>query len=193
MADNPETEGDDKPKRSIVKVIIFILAGPILIGLGFAGGYFLGADQTTPSEEVLKLIEQADPANSETDEELTEDGGPQRNIKEVPETPLFETSYYEFPEPMTTNLNGTPRFLQAGVGIATQYDKKVIKNLETHRLALRSDILAVISSFTEQDVIGKEGRDILANAIKDALNERLMELEGFGGVEYVFFSSFVLQ
>ena len=193
MADKPETEEDVKPKRSIVKVLMFVLAGPVLIAVGFAGGYFLGADQTTPSEEVLKLIEQADPANAETDETAEEDGEIKKNVKEKPEQPKFETSYYEFPEPMTTNLNGTARFLQAGVGIATQYDKEVISNLETHRLALRSDILAVISGFTEQEIIGKEGRDLLAEAIKDALNERLLDLEGFGGVEYVFFSSFVLQ
>ena len=193
MADTPENTEDTKPKRSIVKVILFILAGPLLIAIGFGGGYFLAADQTTPSEEVLKLIEQADPKNAEAEDGMGEDGEPQRNVKEKPEQPLFETSYYEFPEPMTTNLRGTSRFLQAGLGIATQYDKEVIANLESHRLALRSDVLAVISSFSEEEIIGKEGRDALADAIKDALNERLLELEGFGGVEYVFFSTFVLQ
>lgn len=38
-----------------------------------------------------------------------------------------------------------------------------------------------------------DGRDKLAAAMKDAVNKRLEELEGFGGIENVFFPSFVLQ
>ena len=39
----------------------------------------------------------------------------------------------------------------------------------------------------------KTGRDDLSARIKDAINVKLEELEGFGGVEGVFFTSFVLQ
>ena len=49
-----------------------------------------------------------------------------------------------------------------------------------------------MSEFTVEQVEGKTGRDQLADSIKDA-NVRLEELEGFGGVEGVYFTSFVLQ
>jgi flagellar FliL protein len=69
----------------------------------------------------------------------------------------------------------------------------VVENVETHQLALRSEILGTISEFTEEDIAGKDGRDRLAVAIREAINARLKILENFGGVEDVYFMSFVLQ
>jgi len=37
------------------------------------------------------------------------------------------------------------------------------------------------------------GREGLAGALRDAINAKLEALEGFGGVEEVHFTSFVLQ
>jgi flagellar FliL protein len=62
-----------------------------------------------------------------------------------------------------------------------------------HQLALRSEVLGVVSEFTVEEVEGKMGRDNLADGIKNAINSRLEELEGFGGVEGVYFTAFVLQ
>jgi len=42
----------------------------------------------------------------------------------------FVTSYYEFPSPFTTNLKNSRKFIQAGLGIGTQYDASVIENLK---------------------------------------------------------------
>ena len=51
----------------------------------------------------------------------------------------------------------------------------------------------MVSEHTVEDVQGKEGRDGLAENIRLAINNKLEDLEGFGGVEGVFFTSFVLQ
>ena len=66
-------------------------------------------------------------------------------------------------------------------------------NVDSHQLALRSIILGVISDFSEEQVRGGEGRELLADALRDAINAKLEELENFGGVEDVHFTSFVLQ
>ena len=50
-----------------------------------------------------------------------------------------------------------------------------------------------MSEFSEQDIEGKSGRDALAKAIAAELNSKLEELEGFGGIENVHFTSFMLQ
>ena len=68
-----------------------------------------------------------------------------------------------------------------------------MENVELHQLALRSEILSAVSEFSVEQIEGKDGRDALANRIKDAVNNKLEVLEGFGGVEGVFFTSFVLQ
>ena len=111
----------------------------------------------------------------------------------MPETELFQTSYFTFPDAITSNLKDSTSFLQVQVGVSTQYDAQVITNVTTHTPALMSDMLAVISTFTEEDLAGTEGRAKLSEALKAAINKRLEKAEGFGGVEDVFFPSFVLQ
>ena len=77
---------------------------------------------------------------------------------------------------------------------AFQHGKHIVMvNVEAHQLALRSEILNSMSEFSEQDVQGKAGRVLLAAALRDSINGKLMLLEGFGGIEEVHFTSFVLQ
>ena len=42
-----------------------------------------------------------------------------------------------------------------------------------------------MSEFTEDDIQGKAGREALAKALADGINEKMPKLEGFGGVENV--------
>lgn len=179
--------------KKILKILGLLLATAALVGVGFGAGYFYFANPLSPNDDVLALIEKPveDPPQEEV--ELGEDGLPKKKVKPAPEKELFVTSYYTFPDALTTNLAESRRFLQISIGISTQYDESVIKNVEAHQLALRSDVLGVLSSFTEEQASSKAGRDALANDIRDAMNRRLEELEGFGGVENVFFPSFVLQ
>ena len=189
-------EEEPKKKINLKKIALFGLGPIVLIGVGLGVGAFLFMPTQTPVEQVEELIEkklkQAGQLPSEEDD--TESAGePQKVFKDTPSTDTFVTSYYTFPDNFTTNLKGSKAFLQVSVGVSTQYDETVIENVELHQLALRSEILGAVSEFTVEQVEGKVGRDDLANNIKDAINIRLEELEGFGGVEGVFFTSFVLQ
>lgn len=179
--------------RKILKLLGFLIGGSALIGAGFGAGFFYFANPLSPNQDVLALIEK--PVDDTATEEvaLDENGQPRKKVKPTPEKELFVTSYYTFPDSLTSNLAESRRFLQVSVGVSTQYDETVIKNVETHKLALTSDILAVLASCTEAQAATKEGRDQLALDIKTAINARLQILEGFGGVEDVFFPSFVLQ
>ncbi|MGX0974913.1 flagellar FliL protein [Roseovarius sp. MBR-51] len=189
MADAALPNLDARPKGGFLKkMLVWLLMALLLGGGGFGAGYFVSGGRLSPSQEVLRLIE-LETAAAETDAGAE----PKRIPREKPETPVFETLYHEFPEALTTNLKGSRRFLQVGVGVSTQYDASVITHIETHAMALRSDMLAVISSFAEEDVEGTAGREALAEALKTAINSRLEALEGFGGIEGVFFPSFVLQ
>ncbi|MDA7466517.1 flagellar basal body-associated FliL family protein, partial [Planktomarina temperata] len=171
--------------------------GPVLLlGLGVGAGAFLFMPTQTPVEQVEELIEkklkQAGqlPSADGLDEENLE---PQKVSKETPVNETFVTSYYTFADNFTTNLNKSKQFLQVSVGVSTQYDETVIENVEKHQMALRSEVLGVIGTYSVDDIDGKIGRDNLANSIKDAINVKLLDLEGFGGVEGVHFTSFVLQ
>jgi flagellar FliL protein len=122
-----------------------------------------------------------------------EDLAPQKVSKETPANETFVTSYYTFADNFTTNLNKSKQFLQISVGVSTQYDETVIENVEKHQMALRSEVLGVMGTYSVDDIDGKIGRDKLSDSIQEAINLKLVDLEGFGGVEGVHFTSFVLQ
>ena len=189
-------EEEPKKKINFKKIALFGLGPIVLIGVGLGVGAFLFMPTQTPVEQVEELIEKKLKQAGQLPSEEGEDeaaGEPQKVYKDTPSTDTFVTSYYTFPDNFTTNLKGSKAFLQVSVGVSTQYDETVIENVELHQLALRSEILGAVSEFTVEQIEGKIGRDDLANNIKDAINIRLEELEGFGGVEGVFFTSFVLQ
>ena len=189
---------EEAPKRKInfAKIALFGLGPIVLLGIGVGAGAFLFMPTQTPVEQVEELIEkklkQAGqlPSADGIDEESLE---PQKVSKETPANETFVTSYYTFADNFTTNLNKSKQFLQISVGVSTQYDETVIENVEKHQMALRSEVLGVMGTYSVDDIDGKIGRDNLANSIKDAINVKLEDLEGFGGVEGVHFTSFVLQ
>ena len=210
MAEENKNDNDEK-KGGLVKYILFGLGGVALLGVGLGVGIFMGGSDTDPSSEISQIIEKKDNPNADeetentaeeiveecSEEEKDEEGncpvGPKKIPKLVPEEELFATTYYEFPGNFTTNLKGSKKFLQISLGVSTQYDEAVMVNVESHQLALRSEILGVMSEFTMEDLAGREGKGQLAVSLKDAINGILEGVEGFGGVENVHFTSFVLQ
>ena len=193
MAD--EENNEPKKKGLILRILIFLVAGLVLIGLGLGGGYVLfGGNQPDPSDEIESIIEKKmAEADAEREAEQEAALSNEKVTKELPEIETFVTTYFEFPGTFTTNLKASRKFLQLGLGVSTQYDDEVITNVEDHQLALRSEILNVMSEFSEEEIQGKQGRETLARALADGINQKLMQLEDFGGIEEVHFTSFVLQ
>ena len=212
MAENKE----ENKKGGIVKIAIFVAAGLVLllIGLGIGALIFGGGSDPDPSAEVSEILEGKNPEKEKTEEDSEEESTeaesdvemecvenadgeeecvPKKKVKKVNVEEKFLTTYYEFPGNFTTNLRESKKFLQITVGVSTQYDEEVMVNVESHQLALRGIILGVMSEYSEQDVAGREGKQGLADSIKDALNIFLEDKEGFGGVEGIHFTSFVLQ
>ena len=185
-----------KRKINFMKIALFGLGPIVLLGVGLGAGAFLFMTTQSPVEQVEALIEkklkQAGQLPSQ-DGLNEEDLEPQKVSKDTPVNETFVTSYYTFADNFTTNLNKSKQFLQISVGVSTQYDETVIENVEKHQMALRSEVLGVMGTYSADDIDGKIGRDKLADSIKDAINLKLDDLEGFGGVEGVHFTSFVLQ
>ena len=188
-----EENTEEKKKGGLLKIIIFAVGGLGLIGAGLGIGFLLfGGGPADPSEEIEEIIERKlKEEQLAAEAEATEPSGP--IMKESPEIKEYITTYYEFAGTFTTNLRESRKFLQVGIGVSTQYDDTVMQNVEMHQLALRSEILGVISEFSEEQIEGKEGRNNLAKALADALNAMLEEIEQFGGIEKVHFTSFMLQ
>ncbi|MFL2661274.1 MAG: flagellar basal body-associated protein FliL [Alphaproteobacteria bacterium] len=208
-----EENNQENEKKSPLKLILMIVGGIVLLGAGIGVGILVGGgDDTDPSAEISKIIEKKEnpeaeeKSDEETQEELAEEcaeeekdeegncpAGPKKIPKITPEEEIFTTTYYEFPGNFTANLKGSKKFLQLSVGVSTQYDEQVMANVESHQLALRSEILTIMSEFSSEDIAGKDGKYTLAEALRDGINEVLMKVEGFGGIENVHFTSFVIQ
>ena len=149
------------------------------------------ASEKNTEEEIEE--EAAECAEEEKDEEGNCPVGPKKIPKITPEEEIFATTYYEFPGNFTTNLKESKKFLQISLGVSTQYDEQVMANVDSHQLALRSEILTIMSTFSPADIAGREGKQKLADSLKEGINNTLVKVEGFGGVENVHFTSFVLQ
>ena len=198
-------ELEEEPKKSgLIKIVIFVVAGIMLLVIGLGIGYVLfgGEPETDPSAEVNQIIEgkdkvdqkkKADEENKTDDESEGEDGLLKKNVKTIPEIDSYETTYFEFPGDFTTNLKGSRKFLQVSVGVSTQYDAKVMETVDQHQLAMRSEILSTISDFTEEDISGSDGKKKLSDKLLKVLNVKLEALKEFPGIEDVYFTAFILQ
>ena len=186
-----ENAAEATPKKRGVSLVLLIALPLGAVGFaaaGFGAAWFLYSESNSPMSQALRMIER--PADSPV---ASPRGGMPEPRRPTPTDGSFETTYFSFDEPLTTNPQGSRRFIQLGITLSTQYDAKVMDYVQKHQAALRSDMLAVIGGFSEEEMSGREGREVLAGALRDAINQRLEVLEGFGGVEGVFFPSFVLQ
>jgi flagellar FliL protein len=199
MAEEVEEE---QKKGGLIKIIIFVVAGIMLIAVGLGIGYFIfgGEPEPDPSAEVNQIIEGKETEKKEKEDssekkegEEGEEGVIKKNVKEVPEVDTYETTYFEFPGDFTTNLKGSRKFLQVSVGVSTQYDEKVMEVVDSHQLALRSEILSTISDFTEEEISGSDGKKKLSERLMVVLNKKLEVLNEFPGIEDVYFTAFILQ
>ena len=188
-----EEQEEKKSRGGLIKIILFAVGGIMLVVIGLGAGYFVfGSSQPDPSEEIEAIIERK-MEEAEAEKAAVDNNSREKVSKETPEQENFVTIYYEFPGTFTTNLRGSRKMLQVGIGVSTQYDDTVMINVESHELALRSTILGVLSEFGEEDIQGSNGKAALASALKEGINNKLILLENFGGVGEVLFTSFVLN
>jgi Flagellar basal body-associated protein len=193
-----EEEEPKKKKSGVGKILIFAVVGLVMMGAGLGVGYFMfGTATNSPEQIAAQIIEKNKgpiPEVAEEETEETADGGqPAKVAKDSLKNEVFETLYYELPGNLTTNLKDSRRFLQIGVGLSTQYDEAILENVESNLPAIRAAILATLSDYSEEDVVGREARTALSDDLKATINATLEELEGFGGVEGVLLTSFVMQ
>lgn len=105
----------------------------------------------------------------------------------------FRTVYYNFAEDFTSNLKNTDALLQVNISASTRRDYRVVMWMKKHELAIRSALLIAIADTPEEDVISPGGKARLQKRLTAAINKVLTETEGFGGVDNVYFKTFIVQ
>jgi flagellar FliL protein len=195
MSDTPEEAAPPARKKGgKMKKMLILLIGLIVIGGGgFAGGlYAMGMgpfahegeaeDPDTPHLVVREGIPGPEAARARAEA---------RRGHVDPR--VFQATYIPLEGNFTSNLRGGSAFVQIGLGVSTYYDQRVVDHLHTHEMAVRSAILLTLA---EQDPVALstlEGKEALKAELKNAINNALTIREGFGGIDDVYFTSFVTQ
>ena len=105
----------------------------------------------------------------------------------------FRTTYYNFTEDFTSNLKNSSALVQISIACSTRRDGRVLMWVRKHELAIRSEILVVLADTPEEDAFTPEGKERLQKRLAGAINKVLTQTEGFGGVDAVYFKSFLVQ
>jgi flagellar protein FliL len=184
-------EGEPKKKKPILLILVIVLSVIILImsvmfGTLFFSGYFEHKSEAAAHEKVDELEKEAESAHNATPE------GPSK-VKKEAEATRFENTYLEIDKEFMTNITNSKKIMVVKVAVMTHYDSRVFDNIKKHEFAIRSAVLDVMRQSTEVDLAKPDFRVELAAKIKVVMNDMLMKYEDFGGIEDVFFTSFVMQ
>ena len=106
---------------------------------------------------------------------------------------LYRSSYYQFPDPITTNLRNGTRIAQIQLVLGTTYDSSVLDGVTVHDLAIRAAVLDVIAAASESELRSDDGKRKLLIKIRDAANSVLQSKHWFPGIESAHFASIHLQ
>jgi flagellar FliL protein len=171
----------------IALVAILLLVGTVF-GTLLVTGFFDKKDTLAAEAQLKELEQQAAAAQNQAS-----DAGPKKITKESPELTRFENHYMELEKDLLANLTNSRKVIQVRLAIMTHYDERVFKNVKKHEFALRSVMMDVMRQSQEADINKPEFRVDLAKRLRDGMNAQLEKFEEFGGVEDVFFTSFIVQ
>ena len=121
------------------------------------------------------------------------DGGPPKLNKKSPDSPRFEYTYSQLEREFLVNLSGSRKVMSVQIAVMTRYDDRVVENIKKHEFALRSVIMDAMRMTSEPDLAKPDFRKDLGVKIRDAMNTLLEKYEDFGGIEEIYFTSFIVQ
>lgn len=203
-----------KKKGGGMKMILLAAAALVLGGAGTAGGlyaagFFSGKEEgpkEDPNKPVLVLAgesaEEVAKAHGMGGEGHGEGGGahagghkPGKGIDlPTPANPAaYQATYFQLQAPFTSNMSDTDAFAQISVAVSTYYDMRVIEAIKTHEMAIRSQVLMMLAQQPETMLATPEGKRLLQGKIKTVINDILKQKTGYGGIDNVYFTNFVIQ
>ncbi len=193
MSTDNATQEPMKKKGGKLKLVLFSL---VLLGAGGGGTYgafangIIGhkAEKEDPNPQLLLKGEEdpypftAEGKEKEAAEAVYGVGGGK-----------YRTAYYNFTDDFTSNLADDNALIQVSLAASTHYDGRVLMWLKEHETALRSRVLTELAATSEAEIMSIHGKEELQKRLTKGINQVLEEREGFGGVENVYFLSFIVQ
>ena len=186
----PESTEEAPKKKKPILLIAGIAVGTIvlLVGVVFGTLFFSGYFEKKAELAAMEKLDELEAAATKARDEA-----PSKIKKEAPEETRFEKNYMQMDKELMTNLTGSRKVMVVQLALMTHYDNRVFDNVKKHEFALRSAMLDVLRQTTEAELARSDFRKNLADKLKAVMNEVLEKNEDFGGIEDVFFTSFVVQ
>lgn len=159
-----KTEGDKKSSKKLM----IVSAALIVVLAGGAGGYLFLTDDTEDASEVEES---------------------------VPETAApVEFFYYDLSKPLIVNFSSgsTMRLMQVSISLLVD-SQSAIDALNKHDPMIRNNLLMLLSAQNADELITREGKDKLREAVLSEVITILEKMTGKSYVTEVFFTSFVMQ
>ena len=182
-----EAAAPKKKGGKMKKLIFFVILPLILIGGGIGAGVF--AAGKFGHQDGPKL----DPNRPKLVLKEGEQGPVDLPPGQQPNPAIYKSTYYPMEQAFTSNLRDTDGYLQIGVGVSTFYDQKVVDHLKDSEMPVRSAVLEVLAQQSADALNTPQGKAELRKQLKVAINRVLVQREGFGGVDDVYFTSFIIQ
>lgn len=178
-------------RRTIIIIAAAGLAGILLLVGIMMGILYLSGALNSNDEliERLNAIEGGGAAMSSASEE--DPNAPQ--LLELPDTNRLDTLYHQFAQVFVVNVAESRKVMQLNLTLSTHYDQMVIDNVIKHELAVRSAILEHLSFVTEEETLEVGFRQKMGEELALVVNAELEQTEGFGGIERILFTEFLMQ
>ena len=184
------------PKKSgKMKKLVMIGGGALLLlgGGGAAGMYAGGKLGGGGSHEKKEDPNQPKLVLKEGEHAPTPAAGHGAGGEGVADPELYKATYYPLEQNFTSNLVDTNGFAQIGIGVSTYYDEKVLENLKEQDMPVRSAILLTLADQEAEVLSTPDGKKMLQKKLKLAINDVLKQKTGFGGIDDVYFTSFIIS
>jgi flagellar FliL protein len=183
-------EGEPKKKKPILLIALIAISTILLLVVVvfstlYFSGFFEHKSEAAAHEKIDELDKEAEAAKATP-------GGPDKVTKDSVNT-RFENTYLQIDKEFMTNLTASKKVMVVQIAVMTHYDNRVFDNVKKHEFAIRSGILDVMRQTTEAEASRPDFRSELSAKIKVVMNDILKKYEDFGGIEDVFFTSFVMQ
>lgn len=210
-----------KKKGGGMKMMLLIAIAMVVGGAGAAGGLYAAGffnhkeegPKEDPNKPVLVLagesaeeVAKAHGGGGEGGEGGKSGGGghqplpagvhiPAKGIDlPAPSNPsAYQATYFQLQTPFTSNMSDTDAFAQISIAVSTFYDMRVIEAIKTHEMAIRSQVLMMLAEQPVEALSTPEGKKVLQGKIRTIINDILKQKTGYGGVDNVYFTNFVIQ
>jgi len=179
-------------KRTLLLIAVACL-GSIFIMTALITGILYASGAFESDDEILRRLNAIDGGSSEGGVAIADPDPDTPQLLEIPDSNRLDTLYHQFAQAFVSNVANSRKVMQMNLTMSTHYDQVVIDNIVKHELAVRSAILEHLSFITEEETLEVGFRQRVGDELAVVVNAELEQNEGFGGVERVLFTEFLMQ